>query len=129
MVAKLLDKGVDINTYDTYDINAVFAAISGNHLDTARLLIARGANLNEGKIDSIVDCLAKNKANLMQTMTMLLDAGFDLNRTWIVVQPLLTIGNTMISKRLCSFDVFKMMVERGLHFWSMHLRKCDFPKF
>ena len=129
MVAKLLDRGVDIDTVYTTVVPAVFTAISGNHLDTARLLIARGANLNVGLISNIVNCIVNEKENLTETMTLLLDAGFDLNRTENVHHPLFSLGQKLIARSECSLDIIKMMFARGFHFWSVHLRFDDFDRF
>jgi outer membrane protein assembly factor BamB len=45
-VAALLDKGVDVNAKARYNATALFFAADKGHLDTVKLLVARGADVN-----------------------------------------------------------------------------------
>src|SRR5262245_20001332 len=45
-VVALLDKGADVNAKGRYDMTPLMFVASNGHLDVARTLVARGANVN-----------------------------------------------------------------------------------
>jgi hypothetical protein len=82
-IAKLLlDHGAMLEMSDSIGLTALYWAVSGNHLDTARFLLSRGADINRGVDGStplhsaITTAITENQMGLVH---LVLEHGADVN--------------------------------------------------
>jgi ankyrin repeat protein len=83
MIAKLLDKGVDINFVVNDGISprcALYVALQHGKMETFRYLLSRGADVNAIHPAVIASIFVFLKVDRPETMRALLDAGLDLNK-------------------------------------------------
>ncbi len=79
-LTKELDKGIDINVFDTLSQTALIAAVSQNKFDAAKLLLERGAKVDLADPAGWTPLIhATYSASAPDILKLLLDHGADIN--------------------------------------------------
>lgn len=82
IVKLLLQFGADLHVVDSVGLSALYWAVSGNQLDTARFLLSRGADVNKGFDGStplqsaITSAITENQ---LEMLYLVLEHGADVN--------------------------------------------------
>lgn len=78
----LLDKGISVNTIGqkTYEgQTALMSAANGNHLDTVKFLISRGANINATRHNGLTALMIASQVGNEKLVEYLIQNGADIN--------------------------------------------------
>lgn len=116
MIAKLLDKGVDINFVVNDGISprcALYVALQHGKMETFRFLLSRGADVNAIHPAVIASIFVNLKVDRLETMRALLDACLDLKREFTSDGRTRSFVNYLVDHRESSFDVYKMLMEHS----------------
>mmetsp|Transcript_59664 Transcript_59664/g.69726 ORF Transcript_59664/g.69726 Transcript_59664/m.69726 type:complete len:917 (-) Transcript_59664:132-2882(-) len=79
LVKELIESGVDVNSRDWDEVNALIPAASSGHIDMVKLLIEKGIDVNGADKDKITALMEAAITNNVEIAKMLLDAGAEVD--------------------------------------------------
>ena len=114
IVAILLDRGVDIDQRNAYGDTPLLSAVRSGRVDTCRLLLARGANVNDAGGDGFASplhvALYLNHSNAeFEIVSLLVHHGANLECTMGTK----TLTPLCRAAMYCESDIVRLLVENG----------------
>jgi ankyrin repeat protein len=107
-IAKLIDRGADVNAANKFDKTALMMAVEGDNLDTVALLLARGADVNARTVASCTALTFAAENGHIGITALLIESGANVHdRTRAGWDAL------MIASRYGIVDMIEQLLYRG----------------